>query len=105
MITHDESNPAPGAVLVTRTLRPGLGPLIGRLSGVVSETGSVLSHLAILARESGVPVVVGYADALEEFPEGIEVSIDGDRGEVSILNEHKPGQPESVESMAIGGEA
>jgi phosphohistidine swiveling domain-containing protein len=87
IVSHDESNPPDGAVLITRTLRPGLGPLLNRLSGVVSETGSVLSHLAILARESGVAVVVGYADALGQFGEGVEVSVNGESGEVSILSD------------------
>lgn len=54
VVTRDEEDPPEGSVLVVGTLRPGLGPLLPKLSGIVSETGSVLSHLAILARESGV---------------------------------------------------
>ena len=42
-------------------------------TGIVAETGSVLSHLAILAREAGVPTVVGYANAVQDLPEGAEV--------------------------------
>ncbi|MCH7788368.1 MAG: pyruvate, phosphate dikinase [Acidobacteria bacterium] len=102
IVTHDESNPPEGSVLVTRTLRPGLGPLLTRLSGVVSETGSVLSHLAILAREAGVPVVVGYADALDQFGEGVEVNVNGDSGEVSILNEAGAEGPPLAESIKRG---
>ena len=51
-VTYDADDPPPGSVLVTTTLTPGLGPLLSRLNGIVAETGSVLSHLAILARES-----------------------------------------------------
>ena len=54
-VTYDVDDPPTGSVLVTTTLSPGLGPLLPRLAGIVSETGSVLSHLAILAREAGVP--------------------------------------------------
>jgi pyruvate,water dikinase len=44
----------------------------------------VLSHLAILAREAGVPTVVGYAGAIEDLPEGAVVHVDGDAGRVTI---------------------
>jgi rifampicin phosphotransferase len=53
----------------------------------VAETGSVLSHLAILAREAGVPTVVGYAHAMQSLPEGTEVLVDGTTGKVTITGE------------------
>lgn len=77
--------PAPGDVLVTRTLDPGLAPLLAGLGGLVAETGSVLSHLAILARELGVPTVVGVPGALERFPGGTVVVVDGTAGEVTAV--------------------
>lgn len=83
-VTHDAENPPVGSVLVTTTLRPGLGPMLSRLNGIVAETGSVLSHLAILARESGVATVVGYAGATEDLPEGSMVVVDGESGHVTI---------------------
>jgi pyruvate,water dikinase len=81
---HGTDAPA-GSVLVVRTLSPDLAPLLPRLRGLVAETGSVLSHLAILARESGVPVVVGATDAIARYPEGTIVSVDGATGDVSVL--------------------
>ena len=69
--------PSPGDVLVVRTLDPGLAPLLPGLGGLVAETGSVLSHLAILAREYGVPTVVGLAGATERFADGTWVVVDG----------------------------
>ncbi len=75
--------PEPGDVLVVRTLDPGLAALLPGLGGLVAETGSVLSHLAILAREYGVPTVVGLADATERFSPGTWVVVDGTTGEVS----------------------
>ena len=81
-VTYDADNPPAGSVLVTTTLSPGLGPLLSRLSGIVAETGSVLSHLAILAREAGVATVVGYAGAVDELAEGTVVVVDGDTGRV-----------------------
>ena len=76
--------PDRGAVLVVRTLDPGLAPLLPRLGGLVAETGSMLSHLAILAREMGVPTVVGVDGALDRFPPGTLVVVDGTTGEVAI---------------------
>jgi phosphohistidine swiveling domain-containing protein len=83
-VTYDADDPPVGSVLVTTTLTPGLGPLLGRLAGIVSETGSVLSHLAILAREAGVATVVGYAGATSELTEGMVVLVNGETGQVTI---------------------
>jgi pyruvate,water dikinase len=83
-VTYDANNPPSGSVLVTTTLTPGLAPLLTRLDGIVAETGSVLSHLAILAREAGVATVVGYANALRDLPEGVEVLVDGETGRVTL---------------------
>ncbi len=69
---------------MTTTLTPNLAPLLSRLRGIVAETGSVLSHLAILAREARVPIVVGYAGATRDLPEGAVVLVDGDTGRVTI---------------------
>jgi phosphohistidine swiveling domain-containing protein len=83
-VSYDGDDPPTGSVLVTTTLSPGLGPLLPRLQGIVSETGSVLSHLAILAREAGVATVVGYAGATQDLREGAVVHVDGDDGRVTI---------------------
>jgi rifampicin phosphotransferase len=86
-VTYDSDDPPAGSVLVTTTLSPGLGPLLPRLNGIVSETGSVLSHLAILAREAGVATVVGYAGATDDLPAGVVVLVDGDAGRVTLQKE------------------
>jgi pyruvate,water dikinase len=83
-VTHDAVDPPPGSVLVTTTLTPGLGPLLPRLAGIIAETGSVLSHLAILARESNVATVVGYVGATDIFQDGAIVRVDGDSGDVTL---------------------
>ena len=72
-------------VLVVRTLDPRLAPRLAGRAGLVAETGSVLSHLAIVARELGVPTVVGVPDAVERFPLGARVLVDGTTGEVEVL--------------------
>ena len=83
-VTFDVDDPPAGAILVTTTLTPALGPVLSRLGGIVAETGSVLSHLAILAREAGVATVVGYAGARSELSEGDVVVVDGTTGCVTV---------------------
>lgn len=82
-VTHDVADPPAGSVLVVTSLTPGLGPVLGRLAGLVSETGSVLSHLAILAREAGVPTVVGHHGAFDDLADGAVVRVDGHTGKVT----------------------
>lgn len=79
---HHRDDPPEGVVLVVRSLDPALAPVLPRLAGLVAETGSVLAHLAILARESGVPTVVGLAGAVDDLPPGTVVEVDGDEGRV-----------------------
>jgi rifampicin phosphotransferase len=78
--------PAPGDVLVVRELQPGLAAWLPGLAGLVAETGGTLSHLAILAREYGVPTVVAVHDALRRFPTGARLLVDGTTGEVRRLD-------------------
>lgn len=78
-------DPPPGSVLVVASLDPRLAPALPGLAGLVAATGSPLSHLAILAREHGVPTVVGVADAADRFPPGTEVLVDGTTGEVRVI--------------------
>ncbi|MEV5526409.1 PEP/pyruvate-binding domain-containing protein [Streptomyces prunicolor] len=79
----DGTGPRPAdAVLVVRTLDPALAPLLPRLTGLVAQTGSPLSHLAVLAREFGLPAVVGATDAVRRFPPGSHITVDGTTGDV-----------------------
>jgi pyruvate,water dikinase len=87
IVTHDVDDPPTGSVLVVTTLTPALAPLLPRLRGMVAETGSVLSHLAILSREAGVPTVVSYVNATQILVDGTEVQVDGETGRVTIVSE------------------
>ncbi|WP_431044372.1 PEP/pyruvate-binding domain-containing protein [Streptomyces sp. P1-3] len=73
----------PDAVLVVRTLDPALAPLLPAVTGLVAQTGSPLSHLAVLAREFRLPAVVGVGEAVRRFPPGARLTLDGTTGEVS----------------------
>jgi rifampicin phosphotransferase len=84
---HHGRTPAHGDVLVVQSLDPELAHLLPTLGGLVSETGNILSHLAILAREFGVPTVVGVNDARAAFSDGDVVVVDGSTGEVFQVEE------------------
>lgn len=73
-----------GAVLVLPTALPSLAPYLSRLAGLVTEHGGALSHAATLAREIGLPTVVGVAGATQ-IPDGTELYVDGERGRVLLL--------------------
>jgi phosphohistidine swiveling domain-containing protein len=74
----------PGDVLVTRQTDPGWGPVFPLISGLVIERGGMLSHGAIIAREFGIPSVVGVKDATRLIPDGAIICVDGDRGTVRV---------------------
>jgi pyruvate,water dikinase len=76
---------ARGEILVTRFTDPGWTPLFPMISGVITETGGVLSHAAVIAREYGVPAVLAVPEATTIIPDGQMVVLDGNRGEVRIL--------------------
>jgi pyruvate,water dikinase len=69
-----------GDVLVTRQTDPGWAPVFSLISGLVIERGGMLSHGAIIAREFGLPCVVGVRGASERIPHGQIVTVDGDAG-------------------------
>lgn len=71
---------APGDVLVTRAAGPALGRVLSIVAGVVSELGGSTSHLASLARERCVPMVLGVPGATLQIPDGSQVAVDGVAG-------------------------
>jgi pyruvate,water dikinase len=73
---------APGDVLVTRVAGPALSHVLPRVAGVVAELGGSTSHLASLARERGIPMVLGVLDATSRIPDGSQVAVDGVAGVV-----------------------
>jgi len=73
---------APGDVLVTRVAGPALSQVLPRVAGVVAELGGSTSHLASLARERGIPMVLGVLDATSRIPDGARVAVDGVAGVV-----------------------
>ena len=75
----------PGEILVTTTTNVGWTPLFPRAAAVVTDVGAPLSHAAIVARELGLPAVVGCNDATLRLKTGDRVRVNGGRGTVEIL--------------------
>jgi len=91
---HQGDAPPAGAVVVTEHLDPRLAAHIGSVTAIVAETGNVLSHLAILAREHGVTVVIGDRTARQRLAHGALVEVDGVTGRVRLLDEDPSSTPE-----------
>jgi pyruvate,water dikinase len=79
------SRVAPGDVLVTKVAGPALSHILSRVSGVVAERGGSTSHMASLARERGIPMVLGVLDATRKIPDGTQCAVDGVAGIVRWL--------------------
>jgi len=80
-----------GEILVTRGADPGWTPLFGKIAGLVMEGGGQLSHGSVVAREYGLPAVVGVIDATAALRDGDLVLVDGEAGTVDLLDGADPG--------------
>ncbi len=73
-----------GDVLVTATTTEAFNIVLPLLGGMITNSGGLLSHAAIVSREYGVPCVVGCRDATARIPDGARVRVDGGAGEIQI---------------------
>ena len=76
-----------GEILVAETTAPPWTPLFARAGGIVTDSGGILSHCAIVAREYGIPAVVGVGLGTAVIQDGQLVEVDGDAGVVRIISE------------------
>jgi phosphohistidine swiveling domain-containing protein len=76
----------PGEILVAVTTNVGWTPLFPRAAAVITDVGAPLSHAAIVARELGIPAVVGCGEATTRLRTGDRVRVDGGHGRVEILS-------------------
>ncbi|MGD0746479.1 MAG: PEP-utilizing enzyme [Acidimicrobiales bacterium] len=74
-----------GDVLVTESTSEAFNILLPLLGAIVTDSGGLLSHSAIVAREYGIPGVVGTRDATDRIPDGTRVRVDGDAGAVTVF--------------------
>ena len=73
-----------GDVLVAPTTSPAYNVILPMIGAVVTDRGGALSHSAIVAREFGIPAVVGTDQATSRIPDGARILVDGDRGFVAV---------------------
>jgi pyruvate,water dikinase len=80
----DAGRLAPGEILVAPTTAPAWTPLFATAAAIVTDTGGVLSHSAVVAREYRIPAVVGAGGATTVIEDGALIEVDGDNGVVRI---------------------
>jgi pyruvate,water dikinase len=74
-----------GEILVVPVTAPSWAPVFTKIAAAVSDIGGAMSHAAIVAREYGMPAVVGCGDATKRIRTGDRVRVDGDRGTVRVI--------------------
>jgi rifampicin phosphotransferase len=84
---RDAGQLRPGEILVATTTSQPWTPLFAIAAGLVTDAGGVLSHTAVIAREYGLPAVVGTRAGTRRIRDGMLLEVDGDRGLVRIVDE------------------
>ncbi len=88
----------PGEILVAPSTDPGWTPLFMTAGGLVSETGSPVSHGPTVAREYGIPAVIGIEGATQTISTGQWITVDGSRGTVGFVDRQAPGDLVATEN-------
>ncbi len=76
-------------ILVCPITHPSWSPLFSKIKAAVSDIGGTMSHMAIVAREYGMPAVVGTGQATQRIVSGQRIRVDGDRGLVTLLDDEE----------------
>jgi len=76
-----------GDILVAKNTDPGWTPVLRIVAGIIVEEGGILNHCSIVARELGIPAVVGVRQATQKIPENAPITIDGGLGAVQMTEE------------------
>jgi phosphohistidine swiveling domain-containing protein len=83
--SHDPTDLEPGDILIAPITDPSWTPLFVPSAAVVVDVGAALSHAVIVSRELGIPCVISATDATGRIPNGALIRVDGDAGEVTVL--------------------
>lgn len=81
----EDANVEEGDILVTTFTDPSWTPIFVSLSGLITETGGMMSHGAVIIREYGLPAVVGVVNATRLIKDGQRIRVNGTKGYVEIL--------------------
>lgn len=85
ILSMEDVNLEDGDILVTAFTDPGWTPLFVSIKGLVTEVGGLMTHGAVIAREYGLPAVVGVENATELIKDGQRIRVNGTEGYVEIL--------------------
>jgi pyruvate,water dikinase len=85
ILSMEDANLEDGDVLVTTFTDPSWTPLFVSLKGLVTEVGGLMTHGAVIAREYGLPAVVGVENAVKLIKDGQRIRVNGTEGYVEIL--------------------
>lgn len=91
ILNMENANLKDGDILVTSYTDPGWTPLFVSIKGLVTEVGGLMTHGAVIAREYGLPAVVGVDNATKRIQDGQRIRVHGTEGYIEIL-----GEPEKV---------
>ncbi|MFC1727975.1 PEP-utilizing enzyme [Nanoarchaeota archaeon] len=87
MLMNDIKEFQKGDVMVTSMTQPNMIPIVKKAAGIVADEGGITSHAAIIAREFGIPCIVGCLEAAQIFNNGDIIEVDADNGAVRKINE------------------
>ena len=76
----------PGTILVCPTTTPAWTPLFPQATALVTDIGGILAHGSIVAREFGIPAVLGLGNGTQRIASGQRITVDGTRGTVTLLD-------------------
>lgn len=85
MLSHAFMNVKPGEIMVTTMTQPNMVPMMKKVAAIVTDEGGLTSHAAIIARELGIPCVVGTQMGTRVFKDGDMIEVDAERGIVRKL--------------------
>ena len=81
----EESDLEDGDILITRFTDPSWTPLFVSIKGLITEVGGLMTHGAVIAREYGLPAVVGVENATSLIKDGQRIRVDGTHGFVELI--------------------
>ncbi len=87
----------PGDILVAKVTSPAFNAVLPLAAALVVEHGGLMSHAALVARELGIPAIVGVADATTKVIDGERIQVDAEHGRIVLLDVHR-----SVEAFPSG---
>jgi pyruvate,water dikinase len=87
VLKPEEAHLNEGEILVAPHTDPGWTPLFQSAKALVTEVGGLMTHGSVVAREYGIPAVVGVYDATKKIKDGQMIRVDGNQGFVEILSD------------------